>query len=112
MGEEENKVKAFAKFLGITPEKEIPKKNESAVKRERQWVITEKPAENGKNTYKMVGYPVLLEASSKEEFISLFCKRAKPLVEKTLGRKVSEIETEGIVRKLVRIETYNVKRPR
>lgn len=111
MGEQENKVKAFAKFLGISEEKEVPKKKkqESVT---RQWVITEKPAENGKNTYKMVGYPVMMEASSKEEFLSIFCKRAKPLVEKTLGRKVSEIETEGIVRKLVRIETYTAKRPR
>jgi hypothetical protein len=109
---QENRTAAFAKFLGITPEKEIPKKKkqESIA---RQWVITEKPAEDGTGyTYKMVGYPVTLKASSKEEFVSLFCKRAKPLVEKTLGRKVSEIETEGIVRKLVRIETYNVKRPR
>lgn len=111
MTEQENKTAAFAKFLGISDKREIPKKNESPVKRERQWVITEKPAEGGKNTYKMVGYPVVLEASSKEEFLSLFCRRAKPIVEKTLGRKVSEIETEGIVRKLVRIETYNVKRP-
>ena len=110
MTEQENRTASFAKFLGITPEKEIPKKKQESAT--RQWVITEKPTENGKNTYKMVGYPVLIEASSKEEFVSLFCKRAKPLIEKTLGRKVSEIETEGIVRKLVRIETYNVKRPR
>lgn len=109
---QENRTASFAKFLGISDKKEIPRKQESSVKRERRWVITEKPAENGKNTYKMVGYPVMMEASSKEEFLSIFCKRAKPLVEKTLGRKVSEIETEGIVRKLVRIETYSVKRPR
>ena len=110
MTEQENKTKAFAKFLGISDKKEIPrKKQESAT---RQWVITEKPTENGKNTYKMVGYPVLIEASSKEEFMEIFCKRATPLVEKMLNRKISSLETEGIVRKLVRIETYNVKRPR
>lgn len=112
MTEQENKAKAFAKFLGISEEKEVPKKKQTTV-RDKQWVITEKPTEDGTGyTYKMVGYPVLLKGKNKEEFLSLFCKRAKPLVEKTLGRKVSELETEGIVRKLVRIESYNVKRPR
>ena len=110
MTEQENRTASFAKFLGITPEKEIPKKKHESVA--RQWIITEKPTEDGGNTYKMVGYPVLIKADSKEEFLSIFCKRAKPLVEKTLGRKVSEIETEGIVRKLVRIESYTAKRPR
>ena len=109
---QENRTAMFAKFLGITPEKEIPKKKQTTV-RDKQWVITEKPTKDGTGyTYKMVGYPVTMRASSKEEFVSLFCKRAKPLVEKTLGRKVSSIETEGIVRKLVRIEQYTVKRPR
>ena len=111
MTEQENKTKAFAKFLGISDKKEIPGKQESSVKRERQWVITEKPAEDG-NTYKMVGYPVLIKAKNKEEFMEIFCKRATPLVEKMLNRKISSLETEGIVRKLVRIETYSAKRPR
>lgn len=111
MTEQENRTASFAKFLGISSEKEIPKKKkqESIA---RQWVITEKPAEDGGNTYKMVGYPVLIKAKNKEEFMGLFCKRATPLVEKTLGRKVSSLETEGIVRKLIRIESYNVKRSR
>lgn len=107
---QENKIKGFAKFLGISEEKEVPKKKkqESAT---RQWVITEKPAEDGGNTYKMVGYPVLIKAKNKDEFMEIFCKRATPLVEKMLNRKISSLETEGIVRKLVRIETYTVKRP-
>lgn len=113
MTEQENKTAAFAKFLGISPEKEVQKKKAPESTASRQWVITEKPTEDGNGyTYKMVGYPVTLKASSKEEFMEIFCKRATPLVEKTLGRKVSSLETEGIVRKLVRIESYNVKRPR
>lgn len=108
MGEQENKIKGFAKFLGISEEKEVPKKKKQEPVT-RQWVITEKPAEDG-NTYKMVGYPVLIKAKNKEEFMEIFCKRATPLVEKMLNRKISSLETEGIVRKLVRIETYNAKR--
>lgn len=105
--EEIKKIKAVEKLFGVSLKKETKREKDQTY-----WLITEKPEVGGGFTYKMVNYPILMKAKNREEFLTVFCERAKPRLEALLKQKLSSIEAEGLIRKITRVEPYLTKQER